>query len=159
MNRSTFVRGLRCRLFTAFLPLAWLLVAGSGCGPVWLLDPGYAERLAREENRPLLFYFKAWDSTQHRNMKLRVFEDSAVKQELMDTVNVELEFAWSDPYKTRYGVQRPQVCVMCGPNGKMVSSALYTNPIPSPEAFLAWLKRSKAEATPAPPTTTSAPAK
>jgi hypothetical protein len=124
------------------------LFLASGCGPTWYLDPGFAERTAKEQNKPLLFYFKAWDSTQHRNMKMKVFEYPAVKRELIDTVNVELEFAWSAPYKGRFKVQQAQVCVMCDPSGKMVYTAKYVNPVPSEEDFLAWLRRAKAEARP-----------
>ena len=49
---------------------------------------------------------------------------------------------------SRYGVQRPQVCVMCRPDGTMVFTPEYVSPVPKPEAFLEWLKRAKAEATP-----------
>ena len=62
-----------------------------GCAePVWYLDHGFGERLAKQKNKPLLFYFKAWDSTGHRNMRLKVFNDPAVKAELLKTVNIEL---------------------------------------------------------------------
>jgi hypothetical protein len=70
-------------------------------------------------------------------------------------VNVELEFAWSAPYKGRFKVQQAQVCVMCDPSGKMVYTAKYVNPVPSEEDFLAWLRRAKAEAKPG---TSTAPA-
>jgi hypothetical protein len=138
-------------------PWGFILLAGigllltSGCGPTWYLDPSFGERLAKEQNKPLLFYFKAWDSTQHRNMKEKVFKSSAVQSEMMDTVNIELEFAWAGPYRTKYKVQQPQVCVMSDSTGRMVSSALYVNPVPSEETFLSWLRRSKAEARAGPP--------
>lgn len=125
--------------------LLFTLLAG-GCGPNWYIDASFGERLAKEENKPILYYFKAWDSTHHRNMKMQVLENAAVKRELIDTVNVELEFAWAGPYKTRFKVQRPQVCVMCDPGGKMVSSALAVNPLPTPEEFVNWLRKAKSEA-------------
>ena len=90
------------RAMGSALLLGCLWGAAQGCGPAWYIDPGFAERLAREENKPLLFYFKAWDSAQHRNMKLNVLEDPAVKKELMDTVNVELEFAFFPDYQQRF---------------------------------------------------------
>ncbi len=87
---------LRTGTFVGFL----LLPVVIGCAePVWYLDHGFGERLAKQENKPLLFYFKAWDSTQHRNMRLKVFSDPAVKAELLKTVNLELEYSWSTPYK------------------------------------------------------------
>jgi hypothetical protein len=122
-----------------------MLLAG-GCGPNWYIDAGFGERLAKEENKPILFYFKAWDSAHHRNMKMNVLESAAVKRELMDTVNIELEFAWAEPYKTRYKVQRPQVCVMCDPGGKMVSTPQPANPVPTPEVFVNWLRKAKTDA-------------
>ncbi len=136
-----------------------LLVVAGGCGPVWYLDATFPERVAKQENRPLLYYFKAWDSTQHRNMWLKVFQDPAVKTELMDTVNVELEFAYYPRQANRYGVRQPQVCVMCKPDGLKVLSSMYVNPVPKKEEFLDWLRRAKAAATPKPTTaqTTAAP--
>jgi len=129
-----------------------------GCGPVWYADPYFAERLAREQNRPLLLYFRSWDSTQHRNMRLEVLEHPKVRGELVDTVNAELEFAYFRDIANRYGVQRPQVCVMCRPDGRMVYTAKYVAPVPTPEEFLDWLLKAKAEAMPAPPATQAAPA-
>lgn len=126
-----------------------------GCGPIWYLDPGFSQRLAKQENKPLLLYFKAWDSTQHRNMKLRVFEHPPVKHELLDTINLELEFAWFPDVARRYRVQGPQVCVMCAPDGKKVHTTLYVNPVPTEADFLDWLRKAKAIAMPKP---TSAPA-
>jgi len=123
----------------------FLLLAG-GCGPNWYIDPNFGERLAKEENKPILYYFKAWDSTHHRNMKLNVLESAAVKRELMETVNIEVEFAWAGNYKNRFKIQRPQVCVMCDPSGKMVLSPLPVNPLPTPDAFVNWLRKAKGEA-------------
>lgn len=128
----------------------FFVALGTGCGPVWYLDPAFAERVAEHDKKPLLLYFKSWDSTVHRNMRLEVLENSAVKSELTGTVNVELEFAYFPEYRRRYGVRQPQVCVMCTPDGKRVASPLYVNPVPTPEKFLDWLKKAKSEAAPAP---------
>lgn len=126
-----------------------------GCAePVWHLDPGLGERIAKQENKPLLFYFKSWHSTQHRNMRLKVFGDPAVKQELLKTVNVEMEFSWKPAYEQRYGVSNPQICVMCKPDGTKVGHALYTNPVPTVPRFLDWFKKAMTEAL---PPTTSGP--
>ena len=141
------------------LVLVAISISSVGCaGQQWWLDPGFAERLAAKEKKPLLFYFKAWDSTQHRNMKIKVFENPVVKQKMKGLIAVELEFAWSAPYDKRYKVHRSQLCVMCKPNGEMVGSSLYVNPVPTPEKFLEWLKRTKQEAMPPKPTTQKAPA-
>jgi hypothetical protein len=126
------------------------LFAANGCGPVWYLDPGFAERLAAKEKKPLLLYFKAWDSTVHRNMRREIFENGAVKGELKGTVNAELEFAYFKEWTRRFGVRQPQVCVMVNPMGERVSSPLYVNPVPAPDKFLDWLKKAKAEALAAP---------
>ncbi|MBN2559956.1 MAG: hypothetical protein JXQ75_03385 [Phycisphaerae bacterium] len=136
---------LAALLVVLSVPLAALM---GGCGPIWYLDAGFAQRVAEQEKKPLLLYFKAWDSTQHRNMKMNVFEHPPVKKELMETVNAELEFAWAPDIARRYGVQRPQVCVMCTPDGNKVSTSMYVNPVPSEKEFLDWLVKAKAEAMP-----------
>lgn len=135
-------RRLRYALLGLLPAVLWL----TGCGPTWLIEPRAAERIAQDDKKPLLLYFKAWDSSQHRNMVLEVFNNPAVKSELVDTVNVELEFAFFPEYCKRYNVQRPQVCVMCTPDGRRVDTPLYVNPVPTPDVFLAWLKRAKEEA-------------
>lgn len=134
----------------ALLLLIALLSVAGGCGPVWWMDPNFAERLAKKENKPILYYFKEWDSTQHRNMWWNVFENAAVKKELKDTINVDVLLAWYPDYKKRFQISRPQVCVMCKPNGEAVHDTLYVNPVPKPEEFLRWLRRAKAEAMPKP---------
>ncbi len=157
MNITTSGRIARVSV-RQFVIAVLLLGSAGGCGPIWYIDASFAERLAKQENRPILFYFKAWDSTQHRNMKLNVLEHPPVKKALIDTVNVELEFAWypGPEYAKRYGVRQPQVCVMCKPDGEMVGSSMYVNPVPTNEAFLDWLLSAKAEATPPPPATAPA---
>ncbi len=87
-------------------------------------------------------------------MREKVFKDSSVKSEIKDTVNVELEFVWSDPYKQRYGVTNSQVCVMCDSEGHKIGNAIYVNPVPTPEKFVEWLRTVKPGAKsvlPAPP--------
>lgn len=151
MMRSLHLASAGRRLPGLMLLLS--LLAAGGCGPIWYLDPDFGERLAAEKNRPMLIYFKVWDSSQHRNMKLDVLDNAAVKRELMDTVNVELEFAYFGEQRSRYGVQRPQVCVMTDPQGRRVGSPIYVNPVPTPEKFVEWLQATKAEAKPSAPTT------
>jgi len=121
-----------------------------GCGPIWIVDPPTAERMAKQENKPLLLYFKSWDSAHHRNMRLNVFSDAAVAKELKTTVNAELEFAFYPVYRARYGVRDPQVCIMCTPEGKKVGTSMNVNPVPTPEKFLEWLRAEKQDALPAP---------
>ena len=127
-----------------------LTVTGSLCagcgGPVWIFDPTFAEKLARQDNKPLLLYFKSWDSTAHRNMQTQVLCNPAVSRELKDTINAQLEFAFFQDWRNRYGVKVPQVCVMCSPDGKQVGSSIYVNPVPSPDKFAEWLRGAKAEA-------------
>jgi hypothetical protein len=135
-----------CRFAAGGCLVVFLFVAGGCGGPVWYLDPGFAERLAAKEKKPLLLYFKAWDSSVHRNMRLEVFENAAVKAELRCTVNAELEYAYFKEWTRRFGVRQPQVCVMATPDGKRVASPLYVNPVPTPEKFLDWLKKARAEA-------------
>ena len=136
---------LRAGTFVGFLVLPLAL----GCTePVWYLDPGLGERIAKQENKPLLFYFKAWHSTQHRNMRMKVFNDPAVKEGLLKTANVELEFSWKPAYEERYGVSNPQVCVICKPDGTKVGHALYANPVPTVPRFLDWFKSAMSEALP-----------
>ncbi len=133
----------------------------TGCGgPLRVVDPHFGERHAKQNNMPILFYFKAWDSTQHRNMILKIFDDAQVKKELTGVITIELEYAWSTPYKERYHVQGPQVCVMSKPDGTMVHKSRYVNPVPTPKQFIEWLKAAKAEAMPKPkPKPTTVPAK
>ncbi len=137
-------------MLVSMVGIVGLSALAGGCGPVWYMDPTFAERVAAKDRKPLLLYFKSWDSTQHRNMRLEVFGDSAVKAELTDTVNVEIEFGWFPEHQRKYGVRQPQVCVMCTPDGAKVSDPLFVNPVPTKEKFLDWLKRSKAEAKPPP---------
>lgn len=126
--------------------LAGFLAGAVGCGPVWYLDPDLGERLAAEKNKPMLVYFKVWDSPLHRNMKLEILENAAVKRELVDMINVELEFAFFAEQRQKYGVQRPQVCVVCDSRGQRVSTPISVNPVPTVEKFVEWLQKAKAEA-------------
>jgi hypothetical protein len=121
-------------------------VWAGGCGPIWILDPPTAEKMAKQDKKPLMLYFKTWDSSQHRNMRMQVFSNAAVAKEMQGTVNVELEFAFSPDYRNRYGVRSPQVCVMCTPDGRKVGTPLYVNPVPTPDKFLEWLRAAKQEA-------------
>jgi hypothetical protein len=150
-SETAFMRRLgNLRLLWLCACVAFLLLPlAIGCQQqTWYLDPRFGERLAQQDKKPILFYFKAWDSTQHRNMQLNVFNDPAVKAELLKTVNIEVEFAWSTPYKERYGVSNAQVCVMCKPDGTKVGHALYANPVPTVPRFLDWFKGSLSEALP-----------
>lgn len=131
------------------------LCAGSGCGPLWVYNPELGKNMAAKENKPLLLYFRAWDSTQHRNMLREVFANPAVKSELTGTVNVELEFAFFKKECAKYGVQRPQVCVMCTPQGEKIGTPIYVNPVPAPEKFLEWMREVKALASGKPPPETT----
>ena len=116
----------------------------TGCGgPSWYLDPGFGERLAAEKKRPILYYFKDWDSAAHRNMKRKVLESAAVKKELSDTVNVEIEWKWSGNYKDRYRVMNAQVCVLCASDGRE-AGRMTVNPIPGDVQFAKWLREAKA---------------
>ena len=58
------------RVLSIFAPL--FLYACVGCGPVWYIDPEFGERQAAQTGKPLLLYFKVWDYSQHRNMRLEV---------------------------------------------------------------------------------------
>lgn len=144
------VRRIACRGMLVVIGALGLSIFAMGCGPVWYLDGDLGERIAAEQNKPMLVYFKSWDSSLHRNMKLQVFENAAVKSEMTDTVNVELEFAYFPEHRKRYGVQRSQVAVMCDPQGRRVASPIDLNPVPTPEVFLEWLRKAKAEARPPP---------
>ena len=138
---------IRLYLFSPLLVVALF----TGCGPIWIVDPCIAEKMARQECKPLLLYFKSWDSSQHRNMRLHVFADPAVAREMKDTINTELEFAFFPDFRNRYGVKAPQVCVMCAPDGRKVGASMYVNPVPTAEKFADWLKTTKAEACAKPP--------
>lgn len=144
MNKNWKHAGaVRCIVLSA----AFMFLVMAGCSnPVWYIDHNYGIKLAEKDKKPMLFYFKEWDSTQHRNMQLQVFENAEVKKELLDTVNIELEFAWSDPYRKIYGVQKPQVCVMTDSEGNKVGSGLYVNPVPTAPRFLEWLRDAKVQA-------------
>jgi len=121
----------------------------------WYLDPGFAERKAEKDNRPLLYYFKAFDSTLHRNMYWNVLKSGSVKSELRDTINVELEYGFFDDREKRFGVKSPQSCVFVAPDGTQIGDTLNANPVPSPQAFLAWLRAAKAQWNGKQPTTRS----
>ena len=132
------------RVSTKLFILAMLMSASiTGCSSSRVLDPAYGQRLARREKRPLLYYFRKWDSPHHRNMCNNVLGDKTVKKALKDVVVVELEYAWSGAYRSRYGVRHPQVCVLCDPNGEQAYMPMYVNPVPEPDAFLTWLNTAK----------------
>jgi len=132
--RPLFVFG--CLAFASF----------AGCSDAtWYLDPGFAERKAEKDNRPLVYYFKSFDSTLHRNMYWKVLKSGSVKSELRDTINVELEFGFFDDREKRYGVKKAQTCVFVAPDGSKVGDALSVNPVPTPQEFLAWLRAEKAK--------------
>jgi len=120
------------------------VLGGLGCSQQFIIDPGFGERYAAEKNRPMLLYFKLWDSSQHRNMIRDVFNNGAVKSELKSTVNIELEFGFFKEYRAKYGVLRPQVCVLCTSKGEKVGTPMYVSPVPAPEKFLEWYKEQRA---------------
>jgi hypothetical protein len=144
----------RGRLRLAGLGLALLL--GGGCGPVWYLDPKVAEDEARRKNLPLLLYFKAWDSDQHRNMRLYVFADPDVQAELQGTINAEMESEFFPDYRNRYRVKAPQFVVMCAPDGRKAHE-MDCRTVPKPADFLGWLREAKRAAAPPAPTTSAGP--
>lgn len=151
MRTSSRFHGASTRRLSGLIATSIVAMASVGCGPVWLVDPGFAEKQAKQENKPIMWYFKSWDSSQHRNMRMQVFADSRVASEMKDIINVELEFAFFQDYRNRYGVKTPQVCVMCTPDGRKVGTSLYVNPVPTPEKFADWLRTTKAEAKSGPP--------
>ncbi|HPF41119.1 MAG TPA: hypothetical protein P5081_17965 [Phycisphaerae bacterium] len=125
----------------------WAVSLTAGCArAVWYVAPEFGEAKAKKDNLPILYYFKAWDSTQHRNMLRNVLHDSRVNQELRTTINIELEYGFFDEQADRFKVRKPQVCVLAAPDGSRLTPNYYVNPVPTPEAFLAWLKDAKAKA-------------
>ncbi len=144
-------------LIPASLLCVFSCLLASGCGgPTWCLDVNFAQRLAKQENKPVLLYFKDWDSNQHRDMQEKVFKNADVVREMTTTINVEFEFSWAGSYATQYGVRKSHVCVMCNPQGEVVGERMFVNPVPKPESFLNWLRTNKAIAVP-PKEATSAP--
>ncbi len=143
--KSTYKIMFRPARLLACCALVSALCGAIGCNtPVWVLDPNYGLKLAEKEKKPIVFYFKEWDSAHHRNMRVQVLDHPEVRKELLNTVNIELEFAWSDPYRKIYGVQKPQVTVVCDSEGNKVGTGLYVNPVPSVPRFLEWLREAKA---------------
>lgn len=102
----------------------------------------------------MLLYFKAWDSTQHRNMSRQVLNAPEVRKELVSLVNIELEFAFHKEYVRRYRVAAAQVCLLCTPDGREVSRT-FVNPVPTTQVFLDWLRKARSDAAGTP---TSGPA-
>ena len=105
-----------------------------------------AKRRPRKDNTPILYYFKAWDSTLHRNMLKNVLRNPGVDKALRETVNIELEYGFFDEQSDRFKVRKPQVCVFAAPDGTRLTPNLYVNPVPTPAAFLKWLNEAKSKA-------------
>ena len=123
---------------------------GMGCArAVWYVAPEFGESKAKKDNKPILYYFKAWDSTQHRNMLKNVLHDPRVDKELRQTINIELEYGFFDEQSERFKVRKPQVCVFAAPDGSRLTPNYYVNPVPTADAFLQWLREAKGQA-PAP---------
>lgn len=152
------LRPYRRRPALGVLALLGLVLSGACNEPVWYIGPNMGgEEQARRENKPLMLYFKSWDSSHHLSMKKNVFDDAAVKKELIQTINIELEYRFFPELERKYGVTGPQVCVMCDPNGRKVGNSLYVNPAPSAETFLQWISSARTLAAP-PPKPATAPA-
>jgi hypothetical protein len=133
----------RMRRLTQSCCFACLLMLGlnSGCArAIWYVAPEFGEKKAQKDNLPILYYFKAWDSTQHRNMLKNVLHDPRVDKELKKTINIELEYGFFDEQSERYKVRKPQVCVLAAPDGTRLTPNYSVNPVPTADAFLAWLK-------------------
>lgn len=140
--RALASRG-RLRRIVGVGVLAGILAAtmASGCSrAIWYVAPEFGEKKAAKDNKPILYYFKAWDSTQHRNMLKNVLHDPRVDRELKKTINIELEFGFFDEESGRFNVRKPQVCVFAAPDGTRLTPNYSVNPVPTPEAFLIWLK-------------------
>lgn len=149
-GRPAAPRAAAGRRRTRLAVLLSLSLAAPGCGgPFWYVFPDEGVKQAQKDGKPMLLYFKAWDSTQHRNMSRNVLNNPDVKRELRDTVNIELEFAYAKEYTRQYRVQAAQVCVVAAPDGREVAR-MFVNPVPEPGKFLEWLKKAKADAKPKP---------
>lgn len=134
---------------TARLLGAAICLAPLGCAVRWDLDYNYARGVAEQQKRPMVLYFKDWSSPDHRNFVSQVLQSPIVARELKDTVNVELLHNWG-PAAQLYKVEnKPQVCIVCAPNGREIDRLVVNNPIPSADKFAEWLRRAKAAARPA----------
>ncbi len=131
------------------LLIVGLVATAAGCGgAIRLLSPSAGANLARDKNKPLLYYFKAWDSTQHRNMIIDVFENPEVTAALADVITVELEYAFYLSIARKYEIPKPQWFVMCTPGGAMVRRLDGASRMPTAAGFLQWLKEAKSLAKP-----------
>lgn len=139
-RRRPFIR-IGILVCLSIIPLA------TGCAhAVWYVAPEFGEAKAKKDNIPILYYFKAWDSTQHRNMLKNVLHDPRVDKELRTTINIELEYGFFDEQTERFKVRKPQVCVFAAPDGSRLTPNYEVNPVPTADAFLQWLKEAKAKA-------------
>lgn len=119
----------------------------SGCSrPIWYLAPDLPEKKAVKDDKPIFYYFRAFDSAHHRNMLRDVLWNNRVEAVLRGSINLDLEYGFYEEQQERYDIRKPQVCLLAAPDGTRLTPNYELIPVPSVDAFLTWLKAGMANA-------------
>lgn len=143
------------RLFCG-LGFGALALMGACGGPRWDFEYSFGQQRAVSEAKPMLLYFTDLMSSGHYDFDKQVLQQSVVQREMNQCVNIALSYQWG-PAPKQYNILKPEVCVMCKPDGTEVAR-LDVAPPPPPEQFAGWLRESRDKAAP-PGSAAAAPAK
>ncbi len=126
---------------------AWMLSGCYGSDSGWHRNHNEASKLAAQDKKPLLTYFRPSDAKQDAVIRRILFANPAVQAELNQTVRVDLDPKSSAASRTAYGVHPSQPCVVvCKPNGQRAVQPIYLNPVPNADYFAQWLRNARAKA-------------
>ncbi len=111
--------------------LAVLVTGMTGCAGVrWDFDYNQAQRISKQDGRPVLLYFWDWLSIDRSRMDSEVWNDPQVIAESRHVIVVPLEQGWFPDLTRKYHVNSTPTLVLLTPQGTEISRL---NGVPRPE--------------------------
>ncbi len=124
-----------------------LLAGCHGSDSGWGHSHQDASKLAAQDKKPLLTYFRPTNAKEDATIRRVLFSDPAVQAELNQMVRVDLDFKSAASARALYAVHPSQPCiVVCKPTGQRAVQPIYLNPVPNAKYFAQWLQQARTKA-------------